>query len=78
MRTIEIALSLAANCHYAYQKAEPELKALLVRTFFKELVVRDRQIVHAVLNEPLDYLCRARLRKYPVFGLEVVGSPTGI
>lgn len=73
VRTIEIALSLAANCYYAYQKAEPELKALLVLTFFKKLVIKDKQITQAVLNEPLDYLCRPRLQKYPVFGLAAVG-----
>jgi DNA invertase Pin-like site-specific DNA recombinase len=75
VRTVEIALALAANCFYAYQKAEPEIKALLVRTFFKKLLIRDKQIVQAVLNEPLDYLCRSRLQGYPVFDLAAVSGP---
>lgn len=69
LKTIEIALALAANCNYAYKKASPELKALLAKTFFKKLVIRDKQIVQAVLNEPLDYLCHPRTRKLAIFNL---------
>ena len=74
VRTIEITLALAANCHYAYQQAEPELKTLFVRTFFKQILIKDKQIVQATLNEPLDYLCRKRLQKYPVFDLTAVSG----
>jgi len=74
VRTVEIALALAANCFYAYRKAEPEIKALLIRTFFKKILIRDKQIVQAVLNEPLDYLCWARLKGYPMFDLGAVSG----
>lgn len=78
LRTIEIALSLTANCLYAYERVkEPELKALLAKTIFKTLHIQDGEIVRAVLNEPLDYLCAKKLRKYPVFDLASVGGPTG-
>ena len=76
IRTVEIALALAENCFYAYEKVEPELKALMVRTFFKELLIQDKQIVQAVLNEPLDYLCRKKIQKYPVFNLAASCGPS--
>src|SRR3989338_8408320 len=76
LKTIEMALALAANCCYAYKKAPPELKALLVRTFFKKLIIKDKQIVQAVLNEPLDYLCRARIRHHAIFNLANVCGPS--
>lgn len=75
VKTVEVALSLAADCHYTYQKAAPELRALFVRTFFKQILIKDKQIVQATLNEPLDYLCANRLQKYPVFGLATYSGP---
>ncbi|MFA7308847.1 MAG: recombinase family protein [Patescibacteria group bacterium] len=69
IRTIEIATSLATDCHYTYKKAQPELKNMLVQTFFKRIEIKDKKIARVVLNEPLDYLCAPRLRKHPVFDL---------
>ena len=74
VKTIEIALSLAADCHYAYTKASPELRALFVKTFFNQIFIRDKQIVKIVLNEPLDYICAKRLRKNPIFYLGTNGG----
>lgn len=78
VRTVEIALALAADCHYAYQKAEPELKAVLVKTFFNKITIRDKKIAKAKLSEPLDYLCRKRLKKYPIFDLDTSGRRTRV
>lgn len=75
VRTVETAMGLAMNCFYAYDKAEPELKALLVRTFFKRVLIKDKKIVKATLNEPLDYICYDKLKKNPIFDLAAVGSP---
>ena len=75
VRTIEIALALAVDCHYAYKKAEPEMRALLARTFFKKIIIQDKQITQVVLNEPLGYLCQKRLAKYPIFDLTAIGGP---
>lgn len=72
VKTVEITVSLATNCHYAYNKAGPELKALLARTFFKSITIKNKQITEVVLNEPLDYICRKHLQKYPVFNLTAV------
>ncbi|OHA44231.1 MAG: hypothetical protein A3G04_01700, partial [Candidatus Taylorbacteria bacterium RIFCSPLOWO2_12_FULL_44_9] len=60
VRTIEIAIGLANNCYRAYQKSPYELKILLAHAFFQKLVIKDKQIVQAVLNPPLDYLCANR------------------
>ena len=77
VRTVEIALALAVNCHYAYKKAEPEMRAMLARTFFKKIIIQDKQIVIVVLNEPLDYLCQKRLARHSIFDLTALGDPTG-
>lgn len=78
VRTIEIACALAVGCHYAYKKAQPELKAMLVQTFFDRIEVRDKQITRVVLNEPLGYLCHKRLALNPVFDLSAIGGPKEI
>ena len=76
VRTVEIAVALAANCLYAFQKAkEPALQTLLARTLFKKLLMKDGEIVSAVLNEPVDYLCYPRLKNHPIFDLSAVGAP---
>ncbi len=75
VRTIEIACALAVGCHYAYKKARPELKAMLVQTFFQRIEVRDKQISRVVLNEPLGYLCHKRLAQNPIFDLSAIGGP---
>lgn len=75
VRTIEIACALAVSCHYAYKKATPELKAMLVQTFFDRIEVTDKQISRVVLNEPLGYLCHKRLAKNPLFDLTAFGGP---
>ena len=68
-------MSLAASCSYAYKKAkEPELKALLAKTLFKKLYIRDGKIIKAELNEPLTYLCESRIKKNPVFDLVSLGG----
>ncbi len=77
VRTIQIALAIATDCHYAYKKAEPELKAMLIQTLFKKIYIRDKQITQVVLNEPLDYLCLKRLQKNPVFDLTSNGGSSG-
>ena len=78
VRTIEIAISLTVNCQYMFINAkEPELQALLARTFFKELRMKDGAIVKAVLNEPLDYICRSKVQNHPVFNYELLGGPGG-
>ena len=78
VRTVEIALSLTVSCAYAFEKAkEPQLKALLARTLFKQLYMRDGQIVRAVLQEPLDYLCYNRIKKNPVFYQDLLGGSGG-
>lgn len=70
VRTVEISTALAASCSYAFEKAkEPALQALLARTLFKRLDMRDGKIVRVTLNEPLDFICYPRLKKYPVFDL---------
>ncbi len=79
VRTVEIALSLTVSCAYAYQNAkEPQMKALLARTLFKELYMRDGQIVRAVLQEPLDYLCRNKTKGNPIFEQDSFGGSGGI
>ena|GEM_PF-1214790 len=76
LKTIETSLALAANCHYAYTKAPDELKALLVKAFFKKLVIKDKQITQAILNEPLDYICQKKISRYPVFNLASSCGPS--
>ena len=39
--------------------------------------MKDGKIVRAELNEPLDFICRQRLQKHPVFDLVLVGGPDG-
>lgn len=75
VRTIEIAVGLVNNCYRTYQKSSYELKILLAHAFFQKLVIQDKQIVQAVLNPPLDYLCANRLQGYPVFQLATVFGP---
>lgn len=70
VRTVEIGVALAESVYNAFLKAkEPELKALIARTIFKKLHIRDGAIIRVDLNEPLDYLCYSKLKKYPVFNL---------
>lgn len=69
VRTIEMSLALANNCYRAYKKAPYELRALIAHAFFQNLVIKDKQIIQATLNAPLDYLCAKRLQDYPVFQL---------
>ena len=76
VRTVEIAISLAVSASHAFENAEePEMKALLARTIFKTLYFKDGKIELAVFNEPLDYLLRKKLKKYPVFDLASVSGP---
>jgi site-specific DNA recombinase len=76
IRTIEIAIALTADCSYAFNQAkDPALQALLARTFFKNIYMRDGKIVRAVLNEPIDYICRSQLQRYPIFDLGVSSPP---
>lgn len=77
MRTLEIALFLANNCYKGFLKASPDLRKLLVQAFFKEILVKDKKIAQARLNEPLGYLCKNKLKSNPLFKLEVVGGPRG-
>ena len=73
VRTIEIAVALANNCIDAFLKTDTvELKALLARTFFKKIFIRDGKIVRAVFNEPLDYICRKQAIRSPIFDLASV------
>lgn len=79
VRTVEIALSLTVNCSYAFEKAkEPQLRALLANTLFKKLYFRDGVLIRAVLQEPLDYLCRDRISGNPVFEQDAYGGPSRI
>ena len=75
VRVIEIAIGLANNCYRTYKKAPHELKALLAHAFFKEIIIKDRQIVSATLNPPIDYFCAKRLQVNPVFQLDTIGGP---
>jgi len=43
VRVIEIAVGLANNCYRAYKKTPLELKVLLARAFFKEIIIKDKQ-----------------------------------
>ena len=75
VRTTEIAIALAASCYYAYKQAkEPALQTLLTRTLIKKLYMRNGKIVRVILNEPLDYVCYSRLKKYPIFELGAVSG----
>ena len=78
MRTLEIALFLANNCYKGFLKASPDLRKLLAQAFFKEIIIKDKKIVQARLNEPLDYLCKNKLKSNPLFKLEMVGGPCRI
>ena len=75
MRTLEIALFLANNCYKGFLKASPDLRKLLAQAFFKEIIIKDKKIVQARLNEPLGYLCKNKLKLNPLFKLELVGGP---
>lgn len=66
IRLVEIAISLVVSCAYAFKKApNDQVRALLARTLFKSLKMRDGKIVEAKLNEPLDYILIKNLRKSP-------------
>lgn len=77
MLIIEIAVGLANNCYRAYMKAPYELKTLMARAFFQSVIIENKKIVQATLNQPLDYICAKRLRNNLVFQLANVCGPTG-
>ena len=81
-KTIKIALELTVSIAWAFEKAKtPELQALIAKTIFKTVYFRDKKIVRVKLNEPLDYLCKNKLRKHAVFDLsdlEVSGGRAGL
>lgn len=54
--TVDMALAIAASCHHAYsQVRDLEYKALIIRTVFKELRIKDGHIAKAALHEPLQF-----------------------
>lgn len=75
IKIIEMALTLANNCYRAYQKANPSLKGLLAKVFFQKVTVRDGEIVSAILNPPLDFLCRKRIGNQHLFKLGAYCGP---
>ena len=69
VKVLEIALVLANNCYRAYTKATPDLRGLLSKAFFERVAIKNGKIVSAVLNEPIDFLCKNRIKKHSVFKL---------
>jgi len=74
MRALEIGVELTQDIYRAYLKAPYPLKSLLAQAFFKNLRIRDGEIVSAELNAPLDYVCSKKLRGSTVFKLAYIGG----
>lgn len=55
-----------------------KLKALLLKTLFKRLYMRNGKIVRAELNEPLGFLCQSKLKNNPLFDLQLSGGQSRI
>ena len=78
VKVIEEALMLAKDGVKMYDRAKPELRAMLLRAFFERIEVKDGAIVRAVLNQPLDYIFRdlPRIKNNPViFDGVALGRP---
>ena len=65
---LEIAIGLTNNCFNAYKKApNDEIRALLSKTFFKTIEVRDGVVSKVELNDPFYFLVKDKVKKVQEF-----------
>ena len=75
---LEIAIGLTNNCFKAYKKApNDEIRALLAKTFFKKIEVREGVVSKVELNGPFYFLVRDKVRKVQEFSEAYTGGDGG-
>lgn len=72
---LEIAIGLTNNCYKAYKKApNDELRALLAKTFFKKIEVRNGIVSNVELNDPFYFLAKDKVKKVKEFSEAYTGG----
>ena len=75
---LEIAIGLTNNCFKAYKKApNNELRALLAKTFFKKIEIRDGVVSKVELNDPFYFLAKDKVQKVKEFSEAYTGGDGG-
>ncbi len=77
VRALEISVELTQNIYHAYIKAPDPLKSIFAQAFFKQIRIKDGEIISAELNVPLDYVCYKKLIGNNRFKLAYVGGDGG-
>ncbi|MEK7632366.1 MAG: recombinase family protein [Patescibacteria group bacterium] len=80
IQILERAVAFIRDLPKAYKRAPEPLKRQILAIVFKDLIVRDGKLYKAILNAPLDYLCKEFVhnKNIPViFDGEAFGEPIG-
>lgn len=73
-KVIELAISLANNCYRAFKLANKEEKIILAQAMFEKIMIKDKQIVSATLNEPLNFICQSKIQGNNLFKYATTGG----
>lgn len=75
---LETAIGLTNNCYKAYKKApNDELRALLAKTYFKTIEIRDGVVNKVELNDPFYFLAKDKVQKVKEFSEAYSGGDVG-